>query len=146
MSIPEKGWTSDHPIIFNLDPKAYEPEGNKYELMTARAIGDTLPRLHGSFKASLSLRYKDDSNARSVSVIMEQASLDRGIQLDTLAFTLFDNHGNSAGQGRFGLNETTITLPNDLIVSEGTIITLYPLPYPQPPSSLLSLTLTLRAL
>lgn len=146
VSIPEKGWTSDHQIIFELDPKAYEPEENKYELMTARAVGDTVPRLRGDFHAYLSLRYKEDCIARSVRLAFEQASLDDEIRTDTLEFRLFDDAGRSLGRGRFGINETSVILPYPLKAGLGTVITVTPVNYPEPITNLLSLTLTLRTI
>lgn len=144
VSIPEQGWTPESPLTFELDLKAYEPEENRFVRMTAQAVGDTVPRLRGDFSASVSLRYRDDCNARSLRVVMESASLDREITTDTLTFRLFSPEGESVGQGRFGLNETTLRLPAPLTVSEGTVITFTPLDYSTPVTDLLSLTLTLR--
>lgn len=143
VSIPERGWTSDHPVVFNLDPKAYEPEENKYVLMTARAVGDTVPRLRGNYHAILSLRYKDDCNARSVRLALEKVSLDTDIRRDTITFTLFHDGGGSAGHGRFGLNETTLNLPYPFTADNGTTLTVTPLTYSAPIIGMLSITLTL---
>lgn len=144
VSTPERGWTSDHPVVFELDPKAYEPEENKYVLMTARAVGDTVPRLRGDFHAMLSLRYKDDCNARSLRLALEQVALDVDeIRRDTLNFRLFGDDGASTGRGRFGLNETALELPYPFHASDGTVVTITPLPYSEEIDGVLSLTLTL---
>lgn len=145
-SIPEDGWTSEHPVVFQLDPKAYEPEENRFVKMTSQAVGDTLPRLKGEFRAMLSLRYKDDCNASSLRIVIENASLPTGIHTDTISVTLFDKEGNPTGRGRFGLNEVVHPLPIPFTVTEGTTLTLSPLDYHTPVTGLLSTTLTLREL
>lgn len=144
VSLPVKGWTQSQPIVFNLDPEAYKPEVNKYEYMTSKAIGDTIPRLKGIFQAHLSLRYKDDCNASDMKIVVERAALDTEITRDTIAIRFFDNDGAAEGHGRFGLNETSIPLNSPLIVSDGTTITVLPIDYKTPVTGLLSLTLTLK--
>ncbi|MDE6010923.1 MAG: hypothetical protein K2F87_05730 [Muribaculaceae bacterium] len=143
VGIPSAGWTAQHPVLFELDPKAYEPEENKYVLMTARAVGDTVPRLRGDFHAYLSLRYRDDCNIRALGVEVEKLGLDEALRNDTVIFTLFHDGGGAAGHGRFGLNETTVPLPYTFRVAEGTVITVTPLQYPEPLTGVMSLTLTL---
>lgn len=132
--LPDKQWPASLTIDFNIDPEAYSPPpANRFEEMTSRTSGDTLPRLRGQFKAIVSLRYGRDCNARSVKIVAECNSLDLPTRSDTLYFRLFDDNDNPLGAGHFGLFEQFADLPGIFPVSDGTILSLHPIEYDGPP-------------
>ena len=145
-TVDRDGWSADSPVSFSMDPLAYEPDKDRdrFAEMPARAVGDTVTRLRGCFDATLSLRYADDCNTSEISLIIEQASLDTEISADTISVTLFSRDGTPAHRGRFGINETSVTLPRPITVSQGTQLNVSPLPYDTLPSGILSATLILR--
>ncbi len=124
--IPAEGWLSGEIIEFNLDPAAYQPNPeNRFAEMTARAMGDTLPRCLGTYQAVLAFRYVDKCNVSRLDLILEKAGLDEPISTDTLRIPLFLPDGTPIGKGRFGIFETSIVVP-DFKVSNGTLLSLRP--------------------
>lgn len=145
ISVPTDGWDNSSPVIFQLDPQAYLPKNaDRFEEMTAHAVGDTLPRLHGLYRAHLSLRYLDDCNASSLRLLAESASLEREVRTDTIIIPLFDADGTPHGSGRFGLNEVSVVLPSPYEVNAGATLTITPADYTTPVSGVQSVTFILE--
>ncbi|MDE6271894.1 MAG: gliding motility lipoprotein GldH [Muribaculaceae bacterium] len=124
--ISSEGWTPDQVIEFNLDPAAYQPKPeNRFAELTARAMGDTLPRCLGNYQAVLAVRYLDKCNVARLDLIIEKAGLDESIVTDTLRIPLYYDDGNPVGKGRLGIFEASVVLPG-FRVSNGTILSLRP--------------------
>lgn len=139
------GWSDLDPVCFDIDPGAYtQPSENRFALLTARATGDTVKRLNGKFKATLSLRYSSRCNVSSIRLAAEISSLDGEIHTDTLNLRLFEPDGSPSGSGRLGLYEVSAPLPGILSVTDGTVICVSPISYSAKPKGLTSLTLLLR--
>lgn len=145
VAVPADGWDNECPVIFSIDPQAYLPKNaDRFKEMTDRAMGDTLPRLHGRYRAILSLRYLDDCNAASLRLVVESASLERDIHTDTITVPLFSADGRPLGKGRFGLNEVSVTFPEPYEVTSGSILTVTPVEYSTPVTGLQYVTLILE--
>ncbi|MDE7463339.1 MAG: gliding motility lipoprotein GldH [Muribaculaceae bacterium] len=143
--IDSDGWKSGDYVDFNLDPSAYDyPYADKYEEMTAKAIGDTAVRLQGNFRAVVGLRYNIDCGAAEVKIVMERSSLRSETSTDTLTFPLFSPNGEPLGKGRYGVYETSVEVPHPLLVDEGSVVSFTPVAYSSEIKGCMALSLILK--
>ena len=123
------GWLPSDIVEFNLDPAAYEPKpDNRFAEMTARAVGDTLPRCLGTYRATLAVRFLDYCNVSSLDLVAEKAGLEEPLVVDTISIPLFDNDGIAVGNGRFGISEAKYEI-GDFTIADGTTFSLRPINY-----------------
>lgn len=127
--ISPDGWLPSDIVEFNLDPAAYEPKPeNRFAEITARAVGDTLPRWLGTYRATLAVRFLDYCNVSTLDLVAEKAGLDEPIVADTISIPLYNNDGNAVGNGRFGISEAKYEIRN-FTIADGTTFSLRPIDY-----------------
>lgn len=142
--IPSDGWGADQTLEFMVDPTAYlPPPENKYAEMTKEAMGDTVKRYLGTYNARLALRYLPDCNTDTLKLIVSQESLTSYQRTDTISVLLFDSTGRPTGSGHLGILEKELPLPSQVKISEGSFITVTPLPYSEKITGLKDITLIL---
>lgn len=142
--LPKDGWDTEEPVEFMIDPVAYLPAPkDKYAEMTKKAVGDTARRYLGNYSGRLALRYFSDCNIDTLRVIVAQESLTSNQRNDTIDFPLFDKERNPVGKGHLGIFETEAKLPASVKVTEGSFITVTPLPYRDKISGLSDISLIL---
>lgn len=138
------GWLPEYVVEFQLDPAAYAPDPeNRFAQMTARAIGDTVPRILGDYDAVLSVRYLKDANAGTLRLVVEQESLDSPTRTDTIAIRMFDADGEPAGSGHLGIFESRAHIPGPFKVSDGTTLSVRPIVYADTVRGITDVTLLL---
>lgn len=141
--VDQNGWLPTQPVEFDLDPPAYLPKPeNRFAEITARAIGDTLPRYMGTYKATLAIRYNNRCNVSRIDIIAEKVGLDEPITTDTIRIPLFDNDGNPEGTGHLGIYEKSIDL-YPFKVADGTMLSLRPADYSESVKGITDVTLIL---
>lgn len=141
--VSPKGWNQAEVVEFNLDPAAYEPKPeNRFAEMTARAVGDTLERWLGTYRAIISVRYLDNCNVSDLRLIAEKAGLDEPIATDTLRIPLFDSGGRPLGKGSLGISEAGISI-YPFKVGNGTTLSLRPVEYADTLTGITDITLSL---
>lgn len=145
IKLDPEGWNFLEPATFIIDRAAYTPDpSNRFEEMTARATGDTIAKIRGNYDALISLRYSTKCNAREIQLAVEQCSLDSPLHTDTLTFSLFSPAGQPLGTGRFGIYEVSEYLPERLMVSEGSSISVTPIQYSEELTGFTDITLLLK--
>lgn len=126
--VDSHAWLPSQELSFDLDPGAFVPEpSNRFALLTAKAMGDTVHHLRGTYRAVLAIRYDRRCNLRAIPLKIWQESLtDREFRTDTAYVDLNDSYRTPAAPGHLGIYEVKWELPQELTILNGHSIHVAP--------------------